>query len=198
MMMTADELDAVSGVDHDSIDAAFAALQRVRRTVSQAGYTPGDPDPNVHRSRRGSSRRGTRRAPSVRRRAAADVDNQFTSPLPKVKSLDELFGGLVADRGWKEPVAVGSVLGRWEDLVGPQVAEHCQIESFEHAVLVVRCSTTSWATQLRLMSAQILQRINTALGREVVREITINGPAAPSWRKGPRVVRGRGPRDTYG
>ncbi|PXA77051.1 DUF721 domain-containing protein [Auritidibacter sp. NML100628] len=191
--MAEDELDAVSGVDYDTIDAAFAALQRVRRAVGQAGYSPGDPDPAAKRSRRRS-----RRPLQPPRGRVADGDNQFTSPLSQLKTLDDLFGGLVADRGWKEPVAVGSVLGRWEDLVGPQVAEHCQIESFQHAVLVVRCSTTSWATQLRLMSNHILQRINTALGREVVREIKINGPAAPSWRKGPRVVRGPGPRDTYG
>ncbi|EBV8528738.1 DUF721 domain-containing protein, partial [Streptococcus agalactiae] len=38
-----------------------------------------------------------------------------------------------------------------------------------------------------------------ALGPGVVTRIEVAGPQAPSWRKGPRTVRGgRGPRDTYG
>ena len=32
----------------------------------------------------------------------------------------------------------------------------------------------------------------------VVSEIRFVGPTAPSWKKGPRSVPGRGPRDTYG
>jgi predicted nucleic acid-binding Zn ribbon protein len=36
------------------------------------------------------------------------------------------------------------------------------------------------------------------VGNGVVKRMRIQGPAAPSWRKGPRHVSGRGPRDTYG
>ena len=32
----------------------------------------------------------------------------------------------------------------------------------------------------------------------VVEKVIIRGPVAPSWRKGPYVVRGRGPRADYG
>jgi predicted nucleic acid-binding Zn ribbon protein len=32
----------------------------------------------------------------------------------------------------------------------------------------------------------------------VVKRLKVLGPAAPSWRYGPRHVPGRGPRDTYG
>jgi predicted nucleic acid-binding Zn ribbon protein len=32
----------------------------------------------------------------------------------------------------------------------------------------------------------------------VVTRLRVQGPAAPSWVHGPRHVRGRGPRDTYG
>jgi predicted nucleic acid-binding Zn ribbon protein len=31
-----------------------------------------------------------------------------------------------------------------------------------------------------------------------VTSLRITGPAAPCWRKGPRHIAGRGPRDTYG
>ena len=36
------------------------------------------------------------------------------------------------------------------------------------------------------------------VGGDVVTKLRVVGPTAPSWKKGPRTVRGRGPRDTYG
>ena len=91
------------------------------------------------------------------------------------------------------------LLTRWAELVGPEIALHCRPESFEDSVVRVRTSSTAWATQLRLMSPVLLQRFDEALGPGVVTRIDVAGPQAPSWRKGPRTVRGgRGPRDTYG
>ncbi|MDO5499459.1 MAG: DciA family protein [Propionibacteriaceae bacterium] len=110
-----------------------------------------------------------------------------------------IFERLIRDRGWSTPVAVGSVLTRWAELVGPEIALHCRPESFENSVVRVRTSSTAWATQLRLMVPHLLDRFDAELGSGVVTRIEVAGPAAPSWRKGPRTVRGgRGPRDTYG
>ena len=44
----------------------------------------------------------------------------------------------------------------------------------------------------------ILRKIAAAMGPGQVRRLKIEGPAGPSWRKGPLHVSGRGPRDTYG
>ncbi len=109
-----------------------------------------------------------------------------------------LIAGLVSDRGWERRSAEGSVLGRWEHLVGEGIAAHCSPESLHGGALVVTAESTAWATQLRLLTPRILQRLRTELGPDVVTTIRVHGPAAPSWQKGPRSVRGRGPRDTYG
>jgi predicted nucleic acid-binding Zn ribbon protein len=64
---------------------------------------------------------------------------------------------------------------------------------------VLRADSTAWATQVRLLAEDLKARIDSQLGAGVVKTITVNGPVAPSWKKGPRSVRGgRGPRDTYG
>ena len=49
-----------------------------------------------------------------------------------------------------------------------------------------------------MVQAQLLAKIAAAVGNGVVTSLKITGPAAPSWRKGPRHIAGRGPRDTYG
>ena len=65
-------------------------------------------------------------------------------------------------------------------------------------MLSVTAESTAWATQLRLIQSQVLAKIAAEVGDGVVTSLKITGPTAPSWRKGPRHISGRGPRDTYG
>jgi predicted nucleic acid-binding Zn ribbon protein len=104
----------------------------------------------------------------------------------------------MAERGWTEEVSVGGVVGRWREVVGSELADHCTPETFEAGVLVVRTDSTSWATQVRLLVPQLLARLAKDVGPNVVREVKVLGPVGPGWRRGSRSVPGRGPRDTYG
>jgi predicted nucleic acid-binding Zn ribbon protein len=114
------------------------------------------------------------------------------------RGVGSVLDSLVAGRGLKAPVAVGSVLSRWDDLVGPGISGHCRPESFDETVVRVRCDSTAYAANLRLMVPQLLRTFDEQLGEGIITRIEILGPAAPSWKRGRRSVRGRGPRDTYG
>ena len=58
--------------------------------------------------------------------------------------------------------------------------------------------STAQAANMRMLHSQVLSTIEKRLGPGIVTRLDIVGPAAPSWRKGRRSIRGRGPRDTYG
>lgn len=104
----------------------------------------------------------------------------------------------MADRGWADRVSCGAVFAKWTQLVGPEVAEHAQPVSLQDGELTVQASSTAWATQLRLLQRQLIARITAGVGPGVVTRLRVRAPAAPNWHHGPRHVRGRGPRDTYG
>jgi predicted nucleic acid-binding Zn ribbon protein len=95
-------------------------------------------------------------------------------------------------------VAEGSVFARWGEIAGDQIAAHATPTALRDGVLHVSAESTAWATQLRMVQKQLLATIAAAVGDKVVTSLRITGPTAPSWRKGPRHVSGRGPRDTYG
>ena len=105
---------------------------------------------------------------------------------------------LLLDRGWQVDVAVGSVMGRWPEIVGPEVAQHCAPVTLREGVLTVRADSTAWATQIRLLTSSILGRLEGEVGKGTVSELRVVGPSAPSWSRGPRRSQGPGPRDTYG
>ncbi|MDF2492370.1 MAG: hypothetical protein K0Q58_948, partial [Microbacterium sp.] len=70
--------------------------------------------------------------------------------------------------------------------------------TIEDGALVIRCDSTAWATQLRLMRATVTTTIAERHPEAGVESIRVSGPDAPTWKRGPRTVQGRGPRDTYG
>ncbi|MEV4662536.1 DciA family protein [Micromonospora echinofusca] len=125
----------------------------------------------------------------------------YSGPGPDPRDpqpLGAVLNRLVKARGWQQPAAEATVFGAWERVVGPEVAQHSRPVKLEDGELTVEARSTAWATQLRLLAGSLLKQIASEVGHNVVRKLHIHGPAAPSWSKGPRRVRGRGPRDTYG
>ena len=116
-------------------------------------------------------------------------------PAPLGAAVDRL----VSDSGWSTDVSVHTVLGRWAQIVGPDVALHCKPVSYADGVVAVTADSTAWATQLTLLAATVVARLNAELGDGTVVRIQVSGPGGPTWKRGRRSVRdGRGPRDTYG
>ncbi|MCT1590488.1 DUF721 domain-containing protein [Kocuria palustris] len=190
--------------DRDIVDPAAAALMRVRRGAAARG------EGRLHGAAAKANLRSfgaameALTASPVRRRDAERDPRQLggysgagASPRDP-QGIGGVMDRLVSGRGWRTPVAVGSVMTLWPELVGAYVAEHCVPESFEDTVLRVRCSSTAQAANMRMLQSQVLSTIEKRLGPGIVTRLDIVGPAAPSWRKGRRSIRGRGPRDTYG
>ncbi len=113
--------------------------------------------------------------------------------------IEGLVERMVVSHGWEVDLRVQQVFGRWAEIVGAEVADHCKPETLVDGKLVVRTDATAWATQLKLMAPTLVRRLNEDLGNGTVTIIDVMGPHLPSWKRGPRSVRdGRGPRDTYG
>jgi predicted nucleic acid-binding Zn ribbon protein len=125
----------------------------------------------------------------------------YSGPGPDPRDpqrFGEVLARLVKARGWQRPAAEARVFGDWETVAGSDVAAHSRPTKLENGELTIEAQSTAWATQLRLLAGRLLARIAAEVGHGVVTKLHIHGPAAPSWRRGPRRVRGRGPRDTYG
>ncbi|MCP9952192.1 DUF721 domain-containing protein [Actinomadura madurae] len=100
----------------------------------------------------------------------------------------KLFGSairdLLASRGWEQRAAVGGVFGNWANIVGAELAEHTRPDRFEDGELTVAADSTTWATQLRLLSSTLVRRLNEELGHGTVRRVKVVGPASGPRRTG--------------
>jgi predicted nucleic acid-binding Zn ribbon protein len=112
--------------------------------------------------------------------------------------LGDVIDGLTVRMGWTSPLARSELLASWAMIVGEETAAHSEPVSIEDGVLSIRCDSTAWATQLRLMRSQVTTTIAERYPEAGIESVRFEGPNAPSWKRGPRSIPGRGPRDTYG
>ena len=178
-----------SAAQEERIDLARALLASARSSARERGSAPGRGGAG-----HGSGKGGRSARPASTPGVASGAYPDERDPQPVGRSVDRLIG----ERGWEVPVAVGGVEGRWAEIVGPEIAAHCAPEGFDQGVLTVRADSSAWATQVRLLAATLVRRLNEELGDGTVRVVSVIGPDGPSWRKGRLRVPGRGPRDTYG
>jgi predicted nucleic acid-binding Zn ribbon protein len=66
-----------------------------------------------------------------------------------------------------------SVFRSWDDVVGAPVCEHARPIALDDGRLVVEVDQPGWATQLRYLSATIIERLGEAVGPGVVRSIEV-------------------------
>ncbi len=155
---------------------ARTALARAQEAARARGLRPGD---------------RPRRVPAVSATAAGP---DARDPQSVGVAVDRL----ATELGWRPGLIEGGLRGRWPELVGGDVAEHCRPETFDGGLLTLRASSTAWAANLTLLAPQLLRRLGEELGEGVVVQLRVLGPAGPGFGHGRRSVPGRGPRDTWG
>lgn len=154
----------------------------------------------VYEHLRGVFGAGVRPGRDARRRAEA-AEDPASVPFGSgrdPRGIDAVLDRLTAELGWESPLARSVLIADWARIVGDDTGAHSSPVGIEDGVLTVRCDSTAWATQLRRMASRVTDRILEQHPLSGVSSVRFIGPDAPSWKRGPRAIPGRGPRDTYG
>jgi predicted nucleic acid-binding Zn ribbon protein len=135
-----------------------------------------------------------------RHRKAVEIEQKGSLPFEKgrdPRSLGSIVSRIITERGWAPFLSRESVIDQWEEIVGTDVAAHT-VPEIDEDLVTVRCDSSAWATNLRLMRHEILAEILARFPNSGIEKISVVGPGVPNRIRGPRSVKWRGPRDTYG
>ncbi len=131
-----------------------------------------------------------RRAQQARRRVAlehasfdpsAPADDDWViedrSQLRRLPSGPESLAGLlddvVSNRKWGERIRSTMVFSRWDEVVGTELAQHCEPVRLVGGVLTVSVTDTAWATQLRYLARRVILNVNQALDEPLVDDLNV-------------------------
>lgn len=85
-------------------------------------------------------------------------------PRPLAAALDEVLRALQPRGTAPSAKTVGGVFSGWEDAVGPQIASNARPVRLVDGTLIVEVDEPGWATQLRYLEAELLERLAAVAG----------------------------------
>lgn len=78
---------------------------------------------------------------------------------------------------------LGAVQRAWEPAVGAALAARARPTGTTQGVVTVTCESAAWAQEIDLMSADIVERLNAALGASMVQSLRCQTVPARGWRR---------------
>jgi len=95
----------------------------------------------------------------------------MTRATPSAKPLGEALDELVRKLGIKKKLLEYEAVLRWEEIVGEKIARATTPTKISRGVLFVSVRTSAWRNELTMRKKEIMLKINSTLGQEVVLDI---------------------------
>ena len=82
----------------------------------------------------------------------------------QMTQVSGLVPRVLKDLGLEESAKAAAIAERWADVVGPEIASHCQPTALHGSVLEATADSSAWCQALRLQSPEILAALKEAFG----------------------------------
>jgi len=91
--------------------------------------------------------------------------------MKEFENIGSIIGSIVDKMEFKKKLKVSNIFNHWEDIVGPGIAKRSRPNKLVRKTLYVSVTTSTWANELSLMSEQLIEKINSFTGEDVVKTI---------------------------
>lgn len=125
-----------------------------------------------------SSDNAARRARRARRRVLAawrrvDLSEAERARKDAGRSLGDVLPRVLAGIRLDQRPSESQIVIVWKQIMDPQVSAHCQPVGLVRGTLIVAVDSSVWLEEIvRYRRKEILERVQDAMGREVVRRIS--------------------------
>lgn len=104
------------------------------------------------------------KTPSRQQRSAKQTKKY---PEPFAVALDKFVHQIGITKKMKQ----FSVVTSWPEIVGERIAKVTEAERIENGILFVKTATAPWRNELTMRRLEIMEKVNTAAGSRIVKEI---------------------------
>ncbi|MCX7983875.1 MAG: DUF721 domain-containing protein [Bacteroidetes bacterium] len=88
-----------------------------------------------------------------------------------MKSLGEAIEEFTKVLGIDGKLREYEAISRWEECVGARIAAEAVPERITKGILIVRVRSSVWRNELTVRKKEIITKVNTTLGKQVVKDI---------------------------
>jgi predicted nucleic acid-binding Zn ribbon protein len=91
--------------------------------------------------------------------------------MKKIEDIGSIIGSVVDKMELSRKLKVSNIFNHWEDIVGSGIAERSKPQKLVRKTLYVSVTTSTWASELSLMSEKLMKKINSFIGEDAVKSI---------------------------
>lgn len=91
--------------------------------------------------------------------------------MKEIKDIGSVIGDVIKDLNIGTKLNISNIFNHWEEIVGTEISRKAKPERIVRNTLYVSVASSTWANELSMMSGQLTSRINSFIGKEVVKNI---------------------------
>ena len=96
-------------------------------------------------------------------------------PRPLRQGLERLLDGL----GTPDIDAVATLVERWPEVIGPELASRVRAVAVRGSELVVKVEDPAWASQIAWLESRLLERIDDLVGPGLITAVKVRVASRP-------------------
>lgn len=90
-----------------------------------------------------------------------------------IKSLSQLLNDVLNKYELNEIVEKNLLIEKFKEVVGEHIAKQIEFKNFEKGILTIEVESSSWKNEIFLLREQIVEKINNAFGKQIVKHLKI-------------------------
>jgi predicted nucleic acid-binding Zn ribbon protein len=93
--------------------------------------------------------------------------------MNEIQDLASVMRSMISDLDISEKIEKYSIFNHWEKIVGKEIAKNARPEKIRQNTLFVSTVSPIWANELNMISLSIIDKINSYLKKEIIKEIKV-------------------------
>ena len=91
--------------------------------------------------------------------------------MKDIEDIGSIIGSVVDKMGINRKLNTSNIFNHWEQIVGKEVARKSKPRKLVSMTLHISVTSSTWANELSLMSEELMKKINSFSGDEVVKKV---------------------------
>jgi hypothetical protein len=95
----------------------------------------------------------------------------YNRTMRNFEDIGSIIEGIIKGTDINCRLIESKIFIHWEDIVGTEISKKAKPERITRGTLYLSVSTSIWANELSLLSDKLIEKINSFIGKEVVKSI---------------------------
>jgi len=97
--------------------------------------------------------------------------------MENAENIGSVIKSVISKLNIENKIDSSKLFNHWQEIVGGEISKKASPEKLSKGLLFVSVTTSTWANELSLMSGKLINKINSYIGREIVKEIRFKSKA---------------------